>query len=91
MLALFLLYIFLVWIFSWRDLFQVIGTDASCVFYIIFSHFITFEQVTLYSAYCAWFVTLLASPYAVLFRASLYLFLTQFDSSVYIRIHFELH
>ena len=56
MLALFLLYVFLVWIFSWRDLFQVTGTDASCVLYIICSQFITFEQVTLYSAYCAWFL-----------------------------------
>ena len=37
---------FLVWIFSWRDLFQVTGTDASCVLYIICSQFITFEQVT---------------------------------------------
>ena len=46
MLALFLLYVFLVWIFSWRDLFQVTGTDASCVLYIICSQFITFEQVT---------------------------------------------
>ena len=35
MLALFLLYVFLVWIFSRHDLFQVIGTDASCVLCII--------------------------------------------------------
>ena len=35
MLPLFLLYVFLV--FSWRDLFQVTGTDASCVLYIICS------------------------------------------------------
>ena len=48
MLALFLSYIFLVWIFSWHDLFLVRGTDASCVLYIICSEFITFEQVTLY-------------------------------------------
>ena len=66
MLALFLLYVFLVCIFSWRDLFQVTGTDASCVLYIICSQFITYEQVTLCSAYCAWFVALLASPYVVL-------------------------
>ena len=91
MLALFLLYVFLVWIFSWRDLFQVTGTDASCVLYIICSQFITFEQVTLCSSYCAWFVALLASPYAVLLRTCPYLFLAQFDSSVYIRIQFELH
>ena len=90
MLALFLLYVFLVWIFSWRDLFQVTGTDSSCVLYIICSQFITFEQVTLCSAYCAWFVTLLASPYAVLLRTCPYLFLAQFDSLVYIRIQFEL-
>ena len=44
MLALFLLYIFLVWIFSWRDLFQVTGTDASCVLYIICSQFITLSK-----------------------------------------------
>ena len=37
MLQLFLLYVFLVWIFSWRDLFQVTGTDASCVLCIICS------------------------------------------------------
>ena len=30
-------YTFLVWIFSWRDLFQVTGTDASCVLCIICS------------------------------------------------------
>ena len=90
MLALLLLYVFLVWIFSWRDLFQVTGTDASCVIYIICSQFITFEQVTLCSAYCAWFVALLASPYAVLLRTCPYLFLAQFDSLVYIRIQFEL-
>ena len=90
MLALFLLYVFLVLIFSWRDLFQVTGIDASCVLYIICSQFITFEQITLYSAYCAWFVALMAPPYAVLLRARPYLFLAQFDSSVYIRFQFEL-
>ena len=90
MLALFLLYVFLVWIFSWRELFQVTRTDASCVLYIICSHFITFEQATLCSAYCAWFVALLASSYAVLLRTCPYLFLAQFDSSVYVRIQFEL-
>ena len=31
MLALILLYVFLVWIFNWHDLFQVTGTEASCV------------------------------------------------------------
>ena len=46
MLALFLLYLFLVWMFRWHDSFQVTGTDASCVLYIICSQFITFEQVT---------------------------------------------
>ena len=80
MLALFLLYVFLVWIFSWRDLLQVTGTDASFVLYIICSQFITFEQITLCSAYCAWFVKLLASPYAVLLFTCPYLFLAQFDS-----------
>ena len=93
MLALFLLYVFLVWIFclSWRELFQVSGTDSSCVLYIICSYFITFEQVTLYYAYCAWFVALLASPDAVLLRTCPFLLLAQFDSSVYIRIQFELY
>ena len=91
MLAFFLLYMFLAWIFSWGDLFQVTGTDASCVPYIICSQFITFEQVTLYSAYCACFVALLASLYVVLLCACPYLFLAQFDSSVYISIQFELH
>ena len=90
MLALFLLYVFLVWIFSWRDLSQVTGTDASCVLYIICSQFIAFEQVT-FSAYIAWSFALFASPYAVLLRTCPYLFLAQFDSSVYIRILFELY
>ena len=89
-LAIFLLFVFLVLIFSWRDLFQVRETDASCVLYIICSQFITFEQITLYSAYCAWFVALLAPPYGVLLLTCPYLFLAQFDSSVYIRIQFEL-
>ena len=74
MLALFLLYVFLVWIFSWCDLFQITGTDASCVLYIICSQFITFEQVTLCSPYCVWFVALLALPYAVLVRTCLICF-----------------
>ena len=65
MLALFLLYVFLVWIYSWRDFFQVTRTDASCVLYIICSQFMTFVQVPLCSAYSAWFVALLAPPYAV--------------------------
>ena len=86
MLTLFLLYVFLLWI-----LVCVKGTDASYFLYIICSHFITFEQVTLSSAYCAWFVALLASPYAALLHTFPYLFLAQFDSSVYIRIQFELH
>ena len=86
-----LLYASLVWIFSWRDLFQVTGTDASCDLYIFRLHFITFEQVTLYSPYCAWFVALLPSHYVVLLRTSPYLFMAQFGSSVYIRIQFELH
>ena len=63
MLALFLSYVYLVWIFSSHDLFQVTGTDTSCVLYKICSQFIAFEHVTLCSA---WFVALLASPYAVL-------------------------
>ena len=61
MLTLFLLYVFSVWIFSWRDLFQVRGTDYSCILYTICSQFITFEQVTVCSAYCTWFVPLLVS------------------------------
>ena len=90
MLALLLWYVFLVWMFSWRDLFQVTGTDANCVLYISCSQFITFDQVMLCSAYYAWLLELLASPYAVLLRTCPYLFLAQFDSSVYIRIHLEL-
>ena len=86
MLGFFLLYIFLAWIFSWSDLFQVTVTEGSCVLYIICYQFITFEQVTLCSAYCAWFAALLASSYAVLPHTCAYLFLPQFDSSVYIRI-----
>ena len=90
MSALFLLYVFLVWIFNWHDLFQVTGTNASCVLYIICSQFITFEHVTLCSANCTWFVALLASPYAALLCTCSYLFVAQFDSSAYIRIQFEL-
>ena len=88
MLALFPLYLFLVWIFSWRDLFQVTRTDASWVLYIIYSQFKTFEQVMLCSSNCAWFVAFLASPYVVLGPCP-YLFLAQFDSSAYVRIQFE--
>ena len=36
-LVLFLLFVYFVWIFSWRDLFQLTGTDATCVPYIICS------------------------------------------------------
>ena len=93
MLALFLLYILLVWIFSWRDLFQVGRTDASCVLYVICSQFIAFEQVTVCSAYYVRFVALFVNgwlPYAVLLRTCPYLFLAQFGSSVYIRIQCEL-
>ena len=46
MLALFFWYVFLVWIFSWCDLFQVTAADASCALYIIFFQFITFEPVS---------------------------------------------
>ena len=74
MLALFLLHVFLVWIFSWCDLLQVTGTDASCDLYIICSQHITFEEVTLYFFYCAWFVALLGSPYATLLHTCTYLF-----------------
>ena len=84
MLALFLLNVFLVWIFSWRDFIQVTGTDANCVLERSCSQFITFEQVTLCSAYCAWFVALSASRYAVLFCTCPYLFLAQFDNSVWV-------
>ena len=82
MLALFLLCLFLIWTFSWRDLFQVTGTDASYVIYIIYSQFIC-------SAYCAWFVALLTSPSAVLLGTCPYLFLAQFKSSIYIRTSTE--
>ena len=90
-LVLFILYILLVSIFSGRDLFQVRETDAGCVFYMICFQLITFKEVMLYSAYCAWFIALLASPYAVLFHTCLHLFLANFHSSAYISIQFELH
>ena len=90
MLELFLLYKFMVWIFSWCDLFQVTETDTTCVLYVICFQFITFETIMLYAVYCAWFVILLALPYAVLLHTCPYLFLAQFDSSVYIIIQFEL-
>ena len=72
----------LVWIFSWRDLFQVTGTDTSCVLYVTCSQFVTFEQVSLYSVYCACFVGLFTSPYAALLCTCPYLFLDEFDSSL---------
>ena len=90
MLALFLLSIFLVRIFSSHAFFQVTATDATSVLYIIYSQLTTFEQVTLWSAYCTWFFALLVSLYAVLLRTWSYLFLAQFDSSVYIRVQLEL-
>ena len=89
-LALFLLYVFLVWIFSWHDLFQVKGTDASCFLYIICSQFITFEQVTVCFTYGTWFIALLASLYVISLCTCPYFFLVQFDSSVYIRNQFDL-
>ena len=88
MLALFPLYVFLVWIFSWCELFQVTGTDTSCVLYIICSQFIT-QFITLCSANYTCFVALSVWPYAVLLRICPYLFFAQSDSSVYIRIQFE--
>ena len=86
MLAFFLLYVLLVWIFSCCDWVQITGAYASCVLYIICSQFITFEQVTFCSTHCAWFIALLTSPYAILLRTCPCLFLAQFDSSLYIRI-----
>ena len=59
-------------------------------FFIICSQFITFEQVKLCSVHWVWFVALLTSPYVISLRTFPYLFLGQFDSSVYIRIQFEL-
>ena len=88
MLALFLLYVFLVWIFSWRDLFQVTGTDASCVLYIICSQYITFEQVMLCSVYYIWLIAFLASPFC--FALALVCFWLNLVVLVYIIIHFEL-
>ena len=37
-------YWILVWTLSWCDLFQVTGTDASCVLYIICSQFISLSK-----------------------------------------------
>ena len=90
MLALFFLYSFLVWIFSWRDLFQVTGTvrDLLKGYELRTNYAKSTTSVTF--AYCAWFVALLSSPYPVLLRTCPYLLLTQFGSSVYIRIQFEL-
>ena len=82
--GIFLLYVFRVWIFSGRDLFQITETDSSCVLCIICSQFVTFEQVMLCSAYCPWFVALSASPYAVLLRTFPYLFLAQFHGSLWV-------
>ena len=79
MLALFLLSVFLVWIFSWRNLFQVTGTDASCVLYIICSQFIT----CLLRLVCC----IVGITFTVLLGTCPYLFLAQFDSSVYISLH----
>ena len=73
----------LVWIFSWHDSFQVTETDASCVLYKFFCQFITFEPVTLCSTYYVWFVTLLASSYAVLLCTGPYLLLVNLIFSLY--------
>ena len=83
--------VLLVCIFSGSYLVQVTGTDASCFLCIICFQFMTFEQDTLYCAYCVWFIALLASTYAALFQKYLNLFFAEFDSSVYISIQFELH
>ena len=90
-LTFFLLYVFLVSIFSGRDLFQVTGIDASCALHIICFHFITLEQVTLYPACCTWVIALLASPYSFLFHTCFCLLLDKFNNLVYISIQFELH
>ena len=46
----FLLYVFLFWVFSRHDLYQVARSADSCAIYIIFLQFLTFDQATLYSA-----------------------------------------
>ena len=74
MLTLYLLLVFLVWISSWHELFQVTRTDASCAIYIICSQFMTFEQVPLYPDYCAWLIAFLISPSAFLPCTCPYLF-----------------
>ena len=74
MLALFLLYVFLIWIFSRSYLIQATGFDASRAFYIICSQLITFEQATLFSAYCTCFIALLVSPYVFCFALALICF-----------------
>ena len=86
MLALFLLYVFLVWVFSGHDFFQVIGIEASCDFPIICFQFINFEQLHSILSDCTRFITFLLSPYAVLFLTYFSLLLAEFDSSVYISI-----
>ena len=91
MLSLFLLYVILVWIFSGHDLFQVLGTGTSCVLYIICFQFIPLNKSCSIVSDCTWFIALLASPYALLFPTCLCLFLTEFDSSIYISIQSELH
>ena len=90
LLALFLLCVFSVWIFSERDLFLVLGTDASCVLYIICFQFINLRKLRFILSYYTWFIALLASHYAVFFPLCLCLIFAEFDSSVYITIQFWL-
>ena len=71
----------LVWIFSERDLFLVTGTDTSSVLYIFVSVQYLSKSRSM-SAYCACFIALLESPYAVLFRIGL---------CFWVRFTFHLH
>ena len=59
--VLFLWYVFLIWILSTYDLFEVIETDASCVLCIICFQFILLIKSRFILFDCTWFVALLAS------------------------------
>ena len=75
-------------VFNWRDLFQVRETDAICVLYIIcspLSKSCSILPIVLGLMHC-WY-----HFYAVLLHACPCLLLAQLDSSVYIKIQFELH
>ena len=74
---------------QWAWLVPGIGTNTSCVFYIICFQFLPLNKSSSILPNCTWFFVLLVSPYAFFFPTFLSLVLAEFNSSVYISIQFE--